>query len=341
MLAPVIVDLGPDVAAAAIEIVLDACNEVIQNGVCLPEGAAPAEAPRALAIARPDELVRVVHIEVRLGVAEQAPWLVRELRFGAKDPTPERWRSVGLAIATLVGEGERRQAEQASPESTEAVAPEAAAPDTVAPEVAAPEAAAPEMAAPDTPTSASTRDVTPPPMVARDTAGPSSPWAPLFIGVGVLTGPGFDDGVWRLGGSARASWVVAEGFQLVTSVDYSWRASRADYTASWLSLAAGVGYQLRLSERASAAISLRGGAQQTRLAVLARGETTSRVSWNPAVALGIDGGWLIGASLGIWAAANAQTIGREIHLFVAPERDVVTSRPVDLSAVLGLGWWIP
>lgn len=62
MLAPVIIDLGPDVAPPAIEIVLDACNEVIQNGVCLPQGAAHAEAPRATAIARPDESVLSVQI---------------------------------------------------------------------------------------------------------------------------------------------------------------------------------------------------------------------------------------------------------------------------------------
>jgi hypothetical protein len=335
MLAPVIVDLGPDVAPPAIEIVLDACNEVIQNGVCLPEGAAHAEAARATAIARPDESVLSVHIEVQLGPSGEGPWLVRDLQFGARDPTAERWRSVGLAIATLVGEGEQRQAEQATAEGTEAAAPREAAPETPAPVSAAPAA----------PASASRAEATPSRSVVssedRETSGAGPPWAPLFIGIGVLAGPGFDDGVWRLGGSARASWTFPEGFQLVTSADYSWRASTSEFTASWLSLQAGVGYRLRLSERASVAVDLRGGAQQLRTAARARGETTSRVSWNPAVALGIDGRWLVGAGVGIWAAADAQTIGRETRLFVAPERSIVTSPLVGGSAVLGLGWWLP
>lgn len=340
MLAPVIVDLGPDVSAAAIEIVLDACNEAIQNGVCLPEGAAPEEAPRATAIARPDASVLRVHIEVRLGLSEQAPWLVRELRFRAKDPTAERWRSVGLAIATLVGEEERRQAEEAAPEAAEA--PEATAPEDASSEATAPEATAPESPAPAPVSSAEAR---PPPTIVssdeRDTLEVGIPWASVFVGIGLFAAPGFDDGVWRLGGSARAGWGFAHGLSLLTSVDASWRASRVGYTASWLSLSAGLAYRLRLSESASAAISLRGGAQQLRTAALARGETTSRVNWNPAVALGIDGRWLIGSRLGIWAAADAQTTGRETRLFVAPERDVVTSGVVDVSGVLGVGWWIP
>lgn len=333
MLAPVIVDLGPDVARAAIEIVLDACNEVIQNGVCLPEGAAHAEAARATAIARPDESVLLVHIEVRLGVSEQAPWLVRELRFKAKDPKAERWRSVGLAIATLVGEGERRQAEQTAPDSD--VGASEAAPPEPAPRAAAPEAPAPASApeARAAPTLISSDEREPP--------GAGLPWGSFFVGIGLFAGPGFDDDAWRLGGSARASWGFAYGLSLVTSADYSWRASRTDYTASWLSLSAGLAYRLQLSERASAAVSLRGGAQQLRTAVLARGETTSRVNWNPVVALGIDARWLFGESIGIWAAADAQSIGRESLLFVAPERDAVTSGVLDVSSALGLGWWIP
>lgn len=327
MLAPVIVDLGPDVAPPAIEIVLDACNEVIQNGVCLPEGAAYAEAPRAVAIARPDESVLSVHIEVRLGASEQAPWLVRELRFGAHDPTAERWRSVGLAIATLVGEGEARQAEQATLDAE----PQ---PDTPEPALAPVEDPAPPAPASPPPR----RAASPEPDAVDEVA---SAWAPVFVGVGLLTGPGFDDDVWRIGGSARAGWGFAHGLQLVASIDYSGRASVADYTASWLALQGGVAYRLRLSERTSAAVAVRGGAQQMRFEVLAGGETTSRVKWNPVVALGIDAWWLLTPSIGIWAAADAQTLGRETRVFVAPERDAVTSREVDLSGVLGVGWWIP
>jgi hypothetical protein len=243
-----------------------------------------------------------------------------------------------LAIATLVGEGERRQAEQAIPDA-EAVTPPP-------PPEAAPAPAEPSLPAAPTPAEppvlVPTRPKVNAPLVEPDApSGEPSPWPSVFLGVGLFAGPGLDDDAWRLGGSGKASWDVAHGVLLLTSVDYSWRASTTDYTASWLSLQAGLGYRLRLSERASAGISLRGGAQQLRFAARARGETASSVTWNPVVALGLDFWRLLGPNIGIWAAANAQTMGREIHLFVAPERDVVTSHAVDVSGVLGVGWWIP
>jgi hypothetical protein len=174
----------------------------------------------------------------------------------------------------------------------------------------------------------------------RDTVEAGSAWAPVFVGIGLFTGPGLEGDVWRLGGSARAGWGFAHGLQLVTYADYSWRLSGKDYTASWLSLQAGLGYRLRLSERVSSAISVRGGMQQMRFEALVREETRSDVTWNPLLGVGIDGWWLVAPNVGIWAAADAQTLARETRLFVAPERDVITSHVVDVSLALGLGWWI-
>lgn len=321
MLAPVMVDLGPEVGPAAIEIVLDACNEVIQNGVCLPEGAAHAEAPRATAVARADDAALVVHIEVRLRLSEQTSWLMRELRFDAGDPTDERWRSVGLAIATLVGEGERQRTEQAE-----------AAPEEPAP----PEPTPPEAAPPEPP-----RDLAPS-NEARSPAGASPARSGGFVGIGLLTGPAFEDDAWRLGGSVRGGYSFGSGIQLLSVVDYSRRVSGQSYSASWLSLQAGVGYRFSFSERVSAAVTLRAGAQQMRFEAPAGAGEVSRAIWNPLAALGVDALWLLTPGFGVWAAADAQSIGRETRLFVAPEQvDAVTSRAVDVSGVVGLGFWIP
>jgi hypothetical protein len=43
-------------------------------------------------------------IEVGLHAGEAARWLSRELFFSAGDPEVERWRTVGFAVATLVGD---------------------------------------------------------------------------------------------------------------------------------------------------------------------------------------------------------------------------------------------
>lgn len=331
MLPPVIVDLGPDVGRAAIEIVLDACNEVIQNGVCLPEGAPHVEAPRATALALPDESGLSVRIEVRLGLMEESTALVRELRFRARDPRRERWRSVGLAIATLVGERERQHAaEELLEAEPEAAEPEAAEP--LQPEPAAAERRrVPSQGSPFAEGVASQR---------ASAVGSAATVA--YAGAGVSTGPGFRDDVWRLGASARAGWGYASGLQLVALADYSWRLAQSDYTGSWLSLQAGVAYRLRWSERVSSAVALRGGVQRMRFEALARGELASEVAWNPVVALGIDLWWLLGSNVALWAAADAQSIARETRLFVVRERgEPVRSYPVDVSAVVGLGYWIP
>ncbi len=322
MLAPIIVDLGPNVAQAELEIVLDACNEAIQNGVCLPDSAGYPETPRATAIARPtDASVLAVRIEVRLRVSEQLSWIVRELSFEAEDPAEERWRSVGLAIATLVGEGERRDNSEASPKAD---APGAA-----------PSPAVP--ASPRASRGSTELSTTQEPSVAL-WDGPA--WAGVFFGVGLLAGPGFDDGAWRLGGNVRAGWEAASGWHVLSSVSYSLRASEETFTASWLLLQAGLGYRLRLSERLSSAFAVHAGAQRMRFEVLANDVTRSEALWNPLVTLSVDGWWLAGSGFGFWAAVNTQSIGRESRLFVAPRRPAVSSPPVEITGLLGVGWWI-
>src|SRR5262245_9780545 len=146
MLPPVVVDLGPEVGRPQLEIVLEACNEAIARGVCVPEGAGGEEAPRALAVARAaDRTVRVVRIEVRLPGDDGASF-VRELRFARRDPVSERWRTVGLAIATLVGEGEQRARE----EDADTSAPSAEPAPEAEPAQPAPPAVEPSTAAPST-----------------------------------------------------------------------------------------------------------------------------------------------------------------------------------------------
>ncbi len=324
MLPPIVVDLGPDVGAREVQIVLDACNQAVVDGVCLSDSLASDETARARAFARSQgRRSLIVRIEVRLRSTEQPSWLVRELRFAPGDPAIERWRSVGLAIATLVGEGERQQTQAISePEPS----PRAAVDPSPMPNPPPPRA---RVAAP---TEA-------PPTDDLPTALPR--WQGAFVGVGLLTGPGFDDEVWRFGGQLRAGWASSSGLQLLASIGYSLRASEQTFTAAWLSLQAGLGYRLQLAEHFSAALNLQAGVQQMRFEVLSGGISETEQRWNPLGSVGLDGWWRPSSAFGVWAGLEAQSIGRRSRLLLAADRPVATSYPLDLSLAFGVGWWLP
>jgi hypothetical protein len=102
----VLVEISPpDQPAALSQVLVDACSSTVREGKCrlAPEAEAPAAS--ALAIVRwsdQDEREAVVQVGVREG--RSTSWQARTLHFVDTDLRIERWRSVGLTIATLVGE---------------------------------------------------------------------------------------------------------------------------------------------------------------------------------------------------------------------------------------------
>lgn len=342
MLAPVVVDLGPDVGARDVQIVIDACNRAIAQGVCLPEANTGDEPPRAVAVARAvDDGVRVVRIEVRLASDEEGAPIVRELVFGRRDPLRERWRSVGLAIATLVGEGERAREEARDAEPPPEPPPPEAPPVDEAPEAPA----EPAPPAPTPPPSQPERALEAAPAEEDEGEAPELPRAPfehrsVFVGVGGFTGPGFGAGAWRVGGTLRGAWQGVGGLSFGGSLGYAWRASSRDFTAEWLSLQAGVGYRLAVSDALSVGAMVLGGAQRARFEVLAAGVDRSEARWNPRASIELDGRWRATSGFGVWASAEVGSVGRSSRLFVAPGRDPIQSAPVDIAIAAGLGWWI-
>src|SRR5690606_473538 len=110
----------------------------------------------------------------------------------------ERWRSVGLAIATLVGEYEQRVLDEVREE-----------PGPEPPVVAEPEPAAPASEPePEAPVRELERAVVAEPE-PPETPRPPLEHRSLFIGVGVSTGPSFGAGAWRVGGNLRGGWQAA------------------------------------------------------------------------------------------------------------------------------------
>jgi hypothetical protein len=331
VLPPIIVDLGPHVARAELQYVLDACNEVVREGVCLAEGEQSLDEPtRAVAVAKSDDpSSRVVEIEVRLTGSEQ-PALVRSLRFTREDPARERWRSVGLAIATLVGEGQRAEAEQVARESEPPEAPPT--PSAVPAEPAKVERSAASESESEVESDAERE--------GEKKSAKVEPLSGVFIGVGVFGGPALDDGSGRVGASLRGGWAQPSGLLLLGSASYSVRAISDDaFTLSWLSFEAGIGYRFWLTNELTAAVALQAGVQRLRFEASSGGALSSTAVYNPLASLGVDGWWLPWPGFGFWVAIDAHSIGRQSDLFVADTR-AVSTLPVDVTGQLGIGWRI-
>jgi hypothetical protein len=370
MLAPVIVDLPPDVSARAAQVVLDACNDAIANGVCLSEAAADDQPPRALAVARAaDRRVLVVRIEVRLHPDTVGSTIVRELEFARRDPLLERWRSVGLAIATIVGEGEQRAREERErlPPPAEPQPPaEPARPAEPVPSRERPSGTEParlvepgrpaqpaRAAEPARPAEAvrsaepvATAHLEPPGLdpgsdvdVEPGTDGAPFEHRPFFVGLGALTGTGFGTGAWRAGGTLRAGWHGIDGWQLASSLAVAWRTSEETFTAAWMSLEAGAGYRLAPSDAVSVGALVFGGVERARYEVLAAGVSHAETRYGPRFGLGVDAHWRASDGFGAWISAEGSSSGRESRLFVAPDRAPIGSYPIDLALFLGVAWW--
>jgi hypothetical protein len=347
VLPPIAIDLGPHVTRAELQYVLDACNEVVLERVCLPVSEVSLDEVRARASAR--RTARAVEIEVRFSDSEQPP-LVRTLRFTPADPARERWRSVGLAIATLVGEGQRAKEEvqaaraAAAPESAETPAEPKAAeakPAEAKPAEAKPAEAKPAEAKPAEPEPAA-RPAAPASGAARERpratlggarARPLNGW---FIGIGAFGGPALDDGSARVGASLRGGWVSRGGLQLGGSTSYSWALREDTVEVSWLAIQAGIGHRFWLTDELSLGLSAQAGVQRLRFEASAGDVERASSVLNPLLTLGVDGWWLPWPGFGFWLALDGNTMGRKSELFVA-DTLTVSTLPVDVTGLLGIG----
>ncbi|HEX7670438.1 MAG TPA: hypothetical protein VF395_12670, partial [Polyangiaceae bacterium] len=98
----------PEPPADLARALVDACSAAVRVGSCSrADGATAAAVPKgtAAAMVRWETAEgRRVRIEVGVTGEGQPAGRVRSLEFAATDPLVERWRSVGLTIATLAGE---------------------------------------------------------------------------------------------------------------------------------------------------------------------------------------------------------------------------------------------
>jgi hypothetical protein len=176
----VLVEISPpDQPAALSQVLVDACSSTVREGKCSLASDADAPAASALAIVRwtdQDELEALVQVGVREGKATH--WQARTLHFVDTDLRVERWRSIGLTIATLVGETVKFHRDSAPREKRPR------------PDVAA---------AHPPPTAAS-------PPQRGERGPPGIELHQIWVNLGAHAGPGLGEGDLRAGGRIEAGW---------------------------------------------------------------------------------------------------------------------------------------
>jgi len=215
--------LPADVPAEYAPAMVSACSDALAEGRCamaqtLPESTQPEAV--ALVLWQGDGFLQVT---VRVGRGG-GQWVARALTFSERDSISERWTTVGLTVATLVGET-RARAAQARANQDETSAP-----------TAQPLAAEPA----PSPSSEPAVDLRP---VARPKPLAEPRWQ---MRVGAVTGPGWDNGAWRVGSWLSLGFKVARTPVVLHAVG-SYAVSNgptiqtAELSSHWVTLGVGAG----------------------------------------------------------------------------------------------------
>jgi hypothetical protein len=301
LLPPVVVDISAESSTPAlVQTLLAACSEAVLETDCVLDSEAEAGPPSAVAIVSfGDELTVRVEVGVRFESGQE--WRARELRFAASDEVLERWRATGFAIGTLTGE--LREAEAAE----QRVSPPA-------PGVAA---SASATAAP-APASSGVKDETP---LDRATSEPPQKLR-YWSAFGLVFGPGFRDGPWRVGGSARIG-VAPARWPAHTSAAFSYAARPLgddSVRAEWMTFSAGFGLPVVTSQRFEAVIALEASLQRLVVSADVDGSRDSGSRW-----LGAGGGALqlelgLAAGVAVFGRAQLDVLGGTTDVALAGRR---------------------
>jgi hypothetical protein len=347
MFPAVVIDLGTPVAPVEAASVVAACNAAIVAGSCSLEDAA-SEPSQAVAIVRwSGSEQRRVRIEVGLREAERPAWSVREVTFAPRDPVRERWRTVGLVIATLAGELDTAQDEneRARPEAAASSAAQQSAEATsssrlqATDEKPAVQPAPPVLLRRRAPTSVGPSDTAAPSSAAHELARLPLARPEAFVAAGVLAGEAADFDPMRWGAALRAGWISPAGWVFSVAADYSRFDLGSTLDAAWLRIAGGAGYRLWLAERWSGELSLELGARALRVDPNPAGSIQT-TAWSPQGALRGEAWFQALSAGGLWAGLAASSIGRETRLLGTNSQPEVVVPLIELHGMIGL-WWAP
>ncbi len=317
----VLVEIAPlEPPAELASTLIAACSQAMRSADCVLADEAHGREAWGIAIVswRNEEETRV-WVEVGQRGAERDRWRSRWVRFRVDDSREERWRAVGFTIATLA---ENTDASE-EPHQDEPPPEGAPAPDRLPP--------------PDTDSAAPTAGTAP-------AAPPNSTVrrSPIWIGVGVLAGPGLENGSWRWGGTVRAS---AAPSTLPVFGTASARASLGDHprsvSATWAGFTLGLG---AVSTIGSLRMDLRGELLLENLRAVVTDPDTGRSDdgnqWTSGASVGAQAGWPAEGTIGLTLGADAWRLREGVGVWVGDSR--VTGWPVwGWSLAAGAEWRIP
>ncbi len=242
-------------------------------------------------------------VAVRLGGSDHE--LTRDLAFAAGDRELERWRSVGLAIATIVDELRVQREAQANPPDADAETSAVSVETKSAPSPQPPAAAAPKTFR----SGAERADRSPaPPHDAR------APQPASSLEAGALVGTGLSTGVPRAGVYARAARDLSNLPAYVqVRLAYAVLASPGEPSVAWSELALGSGVYLATT---SVRLEADAGLQVVRTSASARspvsGKKDEAGSWLPGVALSSRLAWPSQGVLRVLVGVQGAWVMREL-----------------------------
>jgi hypothetical protein len=296
----VTVDVTPTTSAPReLAALLESCSRALPSGGCRSaQELDTVEQTAAATVIWLDEWH--AHIEVRLE-HQTSGTLTRDLTFSRDDARLERFRSVGLAIATIVDQSEDERDE--SPETRDAATP---TPDSATNE-ATQAAPAPTIRPPRAPATQLPDAV---PRARRPSAAGGPARAPLdAVEAGGALGTGLASGPARVGLYVRATHDVnALPVFVGASVAYAVLASGAEPSVTWSDLTLGGGARLetpefrfevglgaRVSRTSATAADPGTRASDTRGVWLPGASLEARAAWPSrgpvALTLGAEGSW--------------------------------------------------
>ncbi len=237
------------------------------------------EPPDAVAIVSLSADNRQALVEIGRRQRERSVWASREMVFEAEDVVVERFRAIGLTIATLLGDVEEREQREAREKHDEPPKNPPAAP------------------------------AAPPPLAKASTDAPvreRMPWLPM-LALGTLAGPGLEAGWWRFGGFGRAS--LRFGTLPVWPslwLSYARRPVDSDaISATWLTMSGGItgalsSFALDLSLR----LRVEGGLERLSIEQT-QPPTDNGQRWLPTARLGVEACYPESGRLALLVGADA------------------------------------
>jgi hypothetical protein len=298
-----------------------ACSQAIDEGACvLSDASEPPEQVRAVAIVTwqgPDQLS--VRVQVGLRRGDQPKWLTSDLRFQQADDRLERWKTVGYAIRTLVGEWEK-----GAPPPKRLPAPGA-------------------MGSGPQPQPSRVDHSSP---AAAAAAAPRSNQRPTrWVGAGALVGPGLDSGTWRAGAWGELAQVLGS-MPLFVAISGSYALRGADdrgLSAQWVTLGAGLGafgslgpsgLDLRLQLQLLAD-HLQASARDP---VSTRTETASL--WTPGLRAGLSAAWPVTRPAALLVGIDGWTLWQTASIRIAGVQ-TATAPSLGMRFLLGAQFALP